>query len=120
MAHDIFRVLALATGSIILTACDVAYPVAVVGQDGTVFRGVATDTVLNAGQFHATNGVVTCTGRFSRQVDITNASFPVRCSNGLTGIGTASFESHTKGVGTVRMTDGSEWKFIFGAAAGQI
>ena len=104
----------------LIAACDVAYPVAVIGENGTVFRGVATDTVFEGGQFQATNGGTVCTGQFTRQAEVSQVSFPVRCSNGLTGLGKAKFENGTRGAGTVYMQDGSEWQFIFGRAAGSI
>ena len=75
-----------------LAACDVAYPVAVIGENGMVFRGSATNTFLEGGQFHATNGKAVCTGRYAKQSEITTVSFPVQCNNGLRGIGTAFFE----------------------------
>ena len=118
-----FKMIPLASalfGTLALAACDVAYPVAVIGENGTVFRGVAADTVLQGGQFQATNGAITCVGTFARQIDVSNVSFPVRCSNGLTGLGKAQFENATSGAGTVFMSDGSTWQFIFGRRAAMI
>lgn len=103
-----------------LTACDVAYPVAVVGGDGAVFRGTASNTFLEGGSFFTTNGPVSCRGTYSKHQDITEVSFPVRCSNGLSGVGTAFFESTTRGGGIVTMSDGSQWQFIFGKGASAI
>ena len=100
-----------------LGACDLAYPVTVIGADGTTFRGSATDTFLHGGSFQATNGSAVCTGSYDKFKDISTVSFPVVCNNGLRGIGTAFFQSSTAGSGTVTMTDGSEWQFIFGQAA---
>jgi hypothetical protein len=100
-----------------LSGCDVAYPVAVIGDDGMVFRGSATNTVLEGGSFHATNGKSVCHGRFNQTIDIKTVSFPVQCNNGLRGIGTANFESATSGSGFVTMNDGSRWQFIFGRSA---
>lgn len=100
-----------------LSACDVAYPVTVIGEDGMTFRGSATDTFLHGGSFQATNGTAVCTGTYDKFKDISTVSFPVVCNNGLRGIGTAFFQSATAGSGTVTMTDGSQWQFIFGRAA---
>ena len=100
-----------------LTACDVAYPVTVIGQDGMTFRGSATNTFLHGGSFHATNGNTVCTGQYSKHVDITRVSFPVVCNNGMRGLGRAEFESETRGSGDVIMQDGSRWVFIFGKHA---
>lgn len=100
-----------------LSACDVAYPVTVVGQDGMTFRGSATNTFLEGGSFHATNGKSVCVGRYTQHMDIKRVSFPVTCNNGLRGVGTAFFETATHGSGFVNMSDGSKWQFIFGQHA---
>ena len=102
---------------IALAGCDVAYPVSVIGQDGTVFRGAATNTFLHGGSFQATNGAITCSGTYSKHSEISTVGFPVTCSNGMRGIGTAHFQTETNGVGEVRMADGSSWQFIFGRGA---
>ncbi len=103
-----------------LAACDAAYPVAVIGDNGAVFRGAATDTILHGGSFQATNGSVVCTGRYNKHTDISTVSFPVVCNNGMRGLGEARFQNHTSGAGTVTMTDGSTWQFIFGNGALQV
>ncbi|MEO0991626.1 MAG: hypothetical protein AAFX00_11825 [Pseudomonadota bacterium] len=103
-----------------LAACDRAYPVAVVGEHGMVFRGTAANTFLEGGEFFATNGRVTCTGSYDKHVDISEVSFPVLCNNGLSGVGTAFFQSDTDGGGFVTMVDGSRWQFIFGSAAERV
>ncbi|MBY5933768.1 hypothetical protein KUV51_12225 [Tateyamaria omphalii] len=100
-----------------LGACDVAYPVTVIGDNGMTFRGSATDTFLNGGSFQATNGNAVCTGTYDKFADISTVSFPVVCNNGLRGVGTAFFQSATSGSGFVTMTDGSRWQFIFGQSA---
>ena len=104
-------------GLLALSACDVAYPVTVIGEGGMTFRGSATDTFLHGGSFQATNGTAVCTGTYDKYADISTVSFPVVCNNGLRGLGTAFFQSPTAGSGTVTMTDGSQWQFIFGRAA---
>ena len=100
-----------------LSACDLAYPVTVIGEDGMMFRGSATDTFLHGGSFQATNGTAVCTGTYDKFADISTVSFPVVCNNGLRGVGTAYFQSPTAGSGFVTMTDGSRWQFIFGQGA---
>ena len=100
-----------------LAACDVAYPVTVIGDNGMTFRGSATDTFLHGGSFQATNGNAVCTGSYDKFADISTVSFPVVCNNGLRGVGTAYFQSPTSGSGFVTMTDGSQWQFIFGRGA---
>ncbi|WP_299047091.1 hypothetical protein [uncultured Tateyamaria sp.] len=100
-----------------LAACDLAYPVSVIGDDGMTFRGSATDTFLHGGSFQATNGSAVCSGTYDKFADISTVSFPVVCNNGLRGVGTAYFQSPTSGSGFVTMTDGSRWQFIFGQGA---
>ncbi|WP_299298448.1 hypothetical protein [uncultured Tateyamaria sp.] len=100
-----------------VAACDVAYPVSVIGDDGVTFRGSATDTFLHGGSFQATNGSAVCTGTYDKFADISTVSFPVVCNNGLRGVGTAFFQSPNAGSGFVTMTDGSRWQFIFGQGA---
>lgn len=104
-------------GLLALSACDTAYPVTVIGENGMTFRGSATNTFLHGGSFHATNGNAFCTGTYDKFAEINKVSFPVVCNTGLRGIGTAFFESETRGSGFVTMTDGSRWQFIFGQAA---
>ena len=115
-----FKLYATATFGLTLAACDVAYPVTVIGENGMTFRGSATNTFLEGGSFHATNGKSVCVGRYRQYHDIRTVSFPVNCNNGLTGIGTAHFESATRGSGYVTMSDGSRWQFIFGSGAYRI
>ncbi|MGB0798691.1 MAG: hypothetical protein ACPGRD_05185 [Planktomarina sp.] len=99
-----------------LVACDVTHPVAVVG-DGTVFRGTATRSVLEGGWFQATNGQVTCQGQYALTAERNTVAFPVKCSNGMTGIGRATYTNPSEGGGEVVMSDGSRWQFLFGRRA---
>lgn len=115
-----FKLGFLAAGILALSACDLAYPVTVIGEDGTTFRGSATNTFLEGGSFQTTNGTAVCVGTYTQNADIKQVSFPVRCNNGLTGIGTAFFQSPTQGSGFVTMRDGSRWQFLFGKGALQI
>ncbi len=119
MKRFIQTISALALG-VGLSACDVAYPVTVIGDNGMTFRGSATNTFLEGGSFHATNGKSVCVGRYQQYQDIKTVSFPVNCNNGLTGIGTAHFDSATRGSGFVTMSDGSRWQFLFGKGAARI
>ena len=116
MTHFAKFIALLALG-VSLTACDVAYPVTVIGDGGVTFRGSATNTFLEGGSFHATNGKSVCVGQYQQYQDIKTVSFPISCNNGLTGIGTAHFDSATRGSGMVTMSDGSRWQFIFGKGA---
>ncbi|MGB1234287.1 MAG: hypothetical protein ACPG5U_00975 [Planktomarina sp.] len=109
-------ILALAAVGTLLAACDVTHPVAVVGN-GTVFKGTATASMLEGGWFQATNGAISCSGRFVLTPEPKTVTFPVSCTNGLSGIGTATYTTPTQGGGDVVMQDGSKWKFIFGRQA---
>ena len=101
----------------LLTACDVSHPVAVVGPGNKVFKGAATATFLEGGWFQATNGTTSCQGRYRPNGQTGTTTFPVKCSNGMTGVGTAIYETPRSGGGEIVMKDGSHWKFIFGRAA---
>lgn len=103
-----------------LAACDVSYPVAVVGEGQTVYRGAATATFLEGGFFHVTNGANGCRGQFTPSALETPVTFPVTCTNGLTGVGTATFQDARSGGGTITMQDGTRWQFIFGRGALQV
>lgn len=101
-----------------LAACDVAtHPVAVVGPSDTVYRGTATATLLEGGWFQVSNGPNTCQGRYSPGTAGQTVTFPVSCSNGLTGIGTAVYQDALRGGGDIVMQDGTRWRFIFGRGA---
>ena len=99
-------------------ACDVAtHPVAVVGPSDTVYRGTATATLLEGGWFQVSNGGNACRGRYQPGTAGSTVTFPVSCSNGLTGIGTATYQSALQGGGQIVMQDGTRWQFIFGRGA---
>lgn len=102
-----------------LAACDVAtHPVAVVGPSQTVYRGTATATLLEGGWFQVSGaGGNTCQGRYSPGTAGTTVTFPVTCTNGLSGIGTATYQSALEGGGQIMMQDGTQWQFIFGRGA---
>jgi len=100
-----------------MAACDYSYPVAVVGPSNTIYRGNATASFLQGGFFQASNGENFCQGQYSPQSSGETSTFPVTCSNGLTGIGTARFENGASGGGTIIMQDGTRWQFIFGRQA---
>lgn len=105
----------LAISTLALAACDVTHPVAVVGPSDTVFRGTATATFFEGGQ--ASNGKTSCSGRYAPSPEVKQVTFPVRCTNGLTGIGTATFENLRAGGGEILMRDGTRWRFIVGQNA---
>jgi hypothetical protein len=100
-----------------LAACDVTYPVAVVGPGATVYRGTATAQFLEGGWFQVGNGSNTCRGQYVPSSPGQVVTFPVTCSNGLSGIGTATFQDGRSGGGEITMQDGTAWRFIFGPGA---
>lgn len=104
-------------GLAVLAACDVSHPVAVVGPKNTVFRGTATATFLEGGWFQVNNGSTTCQGRYRPASETRTVTFPVTCTNGMTGVGSATYETPRAGGGEIVMQDGSRWRFIFGRAA---
>jgi len=112
------KVIAAITALGALAACDVAtYPVAVVGPSDTIYRGTATATLLEGGWFQVSNGPNSCQGQFQPGTAGSTVTFPVRCSNGLAGIGTATYQSGLDGGGQIIMQDGTQWQFIFGRRA---
>ena len=100
-----------------LSACDITHPVAVVGPAETVYRGTATATFLEGGWFQVSNGANTCRGRYAPATENQMVTFPVSCTNGLTGIGKATYEGPRAGGGQIVMQDGTRWQFIFGTRA---
>ena len=100
-----------------LSACDVSHPVAVVGPSDTVYRGTATATLLEGGWFQVSNGGNTCSGQYNPAAENRMVTFPVRCTNGLTGVGKASYDNARSGGGEIVMRDGTRWRFIFGKQA---
>jgi len=115
MLNKFIGIFALCGG---LAACDVVtHPVAVVGPSNTIYRGTATVTLFEGGWFQVSNGPNTCQGRYSPGKVGLTVTFPVRCSNGLSGIGTATYQSGLQGGVQIVMMDGTQWQFIFGRGA---
>lgn len=109
----------LATSALFLSACsDITLPVAVIGPNGDVYRGTTTARLTGEGTFEASKGNVRCAGTYDSLSTSPTISFPVQCSNGLKGLGTAVREaSGMAGSGNIRMSDGTDWRFVFGKAA---
>lgn len=101
-----------------LAACAITQPLAVIGQNGQILKGTATASLSEGGYFSATDGKLTCSGNYDAITSSVTVSFPVVCSDGRKGLGTATRDaSGVSGSGSVRMSDGSDWKFVFGPAA---
>jgi len=110
MLNKFIGIFALCGG---LAACDVViHPVAVVGPSNTIYRGTAKATLFEGGRFQVSNGPNTCQGRYSSSTAGSKVTFPVRCSNGLSGIGTATYLSGPQGGGQIVMMDGTQWQFV--------
>lgn len=102
-----------------LSACaDITAPVAVIGPNGDIYRGTTTASWSGEGTFEASRGNVRCAGTYDPFNPSPTISFQVQCSNGLKGIGTAIREANgIAGAGNIRMSDGTDWRFVFGRAA---
>lgn len=113
--RGIFAVVALLP----LAGCaDITAPVAVIGPSGDIYRGTATASWSGEGTFEASRGKVRCAGTYDPFNPSPTISFQVQCSNGLKGIGTAIREANgIAGAGNIRMSDGTDWRFVFGRAA---
>ena len=103
----------------LLASCgDISLPAAAISPKGQILRGSSTAHSSGQGTFQIGDGRITCAGTYDALSMSPTISFPVQCSNGLKGLGTAIRESDGMGgSGTVRMNDGSDWRFVFGKAA---
>jgi len=105
--------------SFLILGCSMTIPVAVIGQHGEIMRG--TNTVsLSSATFTVTDGKVTCSGSYNPLNESRTITTTVTCTDGRTGIVTATRDSPTTGGGTVMMSDGTSGRFIFGDAANRI
>ncbi len=121
MRHMKFLWSAALGACVAVAGCDVAtHPVAVVGPSSVVYRGTATATLFEGGWFQVNGGGNTCRGEYRPGAAGAVVTFPVTCTNGLTGIGTATYSSALEGSGQIVMQDGTQWQFIFGRSALQI
>ena len=101
-----------------LSACAVTEPVVVIGKDGQMLKGTSTARMNGNGSFTVTDGKLTCGGNYNSISGEMTINIPVFCSDGRKGFAVVTRESSgVAGHGTVKMTDGSEWSFIFGSAA---
>ena len=103
---------------LLIAACDITQPVAVIGERGEVFKGTATASMADGGSFKVTDGRINCGGTYDAYSASRTVSFPVVCSDGRKGLGTATRDANGgTGSGTIRMNDGTDWTFVFGPAA---
>jgi hypothetical protein len=101
-----------------LVGCAVTEPVVIIGKNGDTLRGTATASFTGGGSFRATDGRITCTGTYDALSMSVSISMQVLCSDGRKGFVIATREANGRdGHGTVTLNDGSQWQFVFGAAA---
>jgi hypothetical protein len=101
----------------LLAGCSITEPVVVIAQNGQILRGTSTAT-LAGGSFTVSDGSLTCSGSYNSLDLSPTISMPVTCSDGRRGIVIATRDnSGTSGAGTVRLSDGMQGTFMFGAAA---
>jgi hypothetical protein len=105
--------------AVLLGACSVTGPVAVITPRGDVLRGTTTST-LSGGDFTVSNGSLQCHGNFDPAPGSRTVSVAASCSDGRVGIGRAVRDSPLSGIGKIQMNDGTEATFVFGAAASGI
>ena len=69
------------------------------------------------GSFSVTDGALTCFGSYDPLQTSTTISMTIKCSDGRKGIVKSTRDTAGSGSGTVRLDDGWEGDFLFGAAA---
>ena len=80
-------------------------------------RGQATAT-MEAGSYTLTDGRVTCSGNYDPFDMSLTIPLSILCNDGRTGIGAATRTADGQsGSGQFSMSDGSQWRFVFGAGA---
>jgi hypothetical protein len=108
-------VLLLAT--VALAGCAVTWPVAVISKNGQILRGTATAS-LTGGSFEATDGKLTCSGNYDALSESITLNAKVTCNDGRTGFAIVTRDRGLQsGSGRIRLSDGTEADFVFGAAA---
>jgi hypothetical protein len=105
--------------SLVVLSCSTTIPVAVIGQHGEIMRGTNTFNLASA-TFTVTDGKITCSGSYNPLNQSRTITTTVTCTDGRTGILTATRDSATSGGGTVTLSDGTSGRFIFGDAASRI
>lgn len=106
----------IAVSCLWLAGCSTTVPVMVVTNDGKTLRGSST-TTLTGGNFAVSDGALSCNGGFDPSPGSRSVSVAVKCSDGRSGVGTAYRDTNTAGSGEIAMNDGTQARFVFGAAA---
>ena len=112
------KIAAAGTVALIAGCGPLVQPVTGIGENGEVFRGSVSASLAEGGSFQVSNGAITCAGTYDVHTHGPTVSFPVICSDGRKGLGTATRDTGgLTGSGTIRMNDGSNWTFVFGPVA---
>ena len=102
---------------VMISACSVTAPVAAISESGEIMRGQAT-AILEEGAYFVSDGQVTCTDSRNPLDGSLTIPLSILCDDGRTGIGSATrTASATFGSGQFSMSDGSQWRFVFGEDA---
>jgi hypothetical protein len=105
--------------TVLVSGCAVTGPVAVITPTGEILRGTTTSS-LAGGDFAVAGVTLRCSGTFDPSPGSPTVSVTAKCSDGRVGIGRALRDGARSGSGKIRMNDGSEASFVFGAAASGI
>jgi hypothetical protein len=113
------RSLAAIFSLLALTACgSVSQPITAISERGEIYRGTATASFTEGGSFILSRGDIRCSGSYDALSQSPTLSFPIVCTDGRKGLGTAIRETNgVSGSGTIRMSDGEDWTFVFGPNA---
>ncbi|MTI16355.1 hypothetical protein E1162_03765 [Rhodobacteraceae bacterium RKSG542] len=110
------NILPIAITAFILTGCAGSVPVAVIGQDGRIFKGINT-AVMQDGRIEFTDGRTSCTASYNSMSIATSDTVPVKCSDGRFGQLVATRDTADSGKGTIRLNDGYTATYYFGPVA---
>jgi hypothetical protein len=101
-------------------ALSVTAPVVVTPKNGEEpLRGTVTAT-LAGGKFGIANSKIQCSGEYPNAAGERAVTVTTKCSDGRTGTGTAVRTAPGGGSGTMRMSDGTEAIFAYGAAVSAV
>jgi hypothetical protein len=111
------RLIVLLPAAVALASCAITQPVAVISKNGQILRGTATGS-LTGGSFEASDGKLTCSGSYDALSESITLNAKVTCNDGRTGFAIITRDRGLQsGSGRIRLSDGSEADFVFGAAA---
>jgi hypothetical protein len=113
-----FRLLCLLALPMALAACSISVPAAALGPRGEVLTGLANAS-MSGGTFRLMNARLICSGTYDAMTSAPEISFGITCTDGNHGIAKVLRDkSMTAGQGVARMSNGEDWRVVFGAEAG--